>query len=137
MFIQRFFKILEIHFCKTLAKVTGSAVRINSKKPKVKKKNDERKKKLEAATPGFEPATQLPSAKKVWPLATTRPCHHYQRCQPLEDLKSGDCLFFTTPRNFPAPTGNDLGHYMMSYIMYILSKFEIIVLMLEVNFVND
>ena len=39
MFIQRFFKILEIHFCKTLAKLTGSAVRINSKKPKVKKKS--------------------------------------------------------------------------------------------------
>ena len=61
------------------------------------------------------------------------------------DLKSGDCLFFTTPRNFndtkrkinPAPNGNDLGHYMTSYMMYILSKFEIIVLMLEIIFVND
>ena len=46
------------------------------------------------------------------------------------DLKSGDCLFFTTPppRNFketapppprkidPAPNVNDLGHYMTSYM---------------------
>ena len=61
------------------------------------------------------------------------------------DLKSGDCLFFTTPPEFqqpprkidPAPNGNDLRHYMMSYVMYILSKFEIIVLMLEIIFVND
>ena len=37
----------------------------------------------------------------------------------------------------PAPNGNDLGHYMTSYIMYILSKFEIIVLMLEIIIVND
>ena len=37
----------------------------------------------------------------------------------------------------PAPNGNDLGHYMTSYMMYILSKFEIIVLMLEIIFVND
>ena len=54
------------------------------------------------------------------------------------DLKSGDCIFFTTPPEFdPAPNGNDLRHYMMSYVMYILSKFEIIVLMLEIIFVND
>ena len=64
------------------------------------------------------------------------------------DLKSGDCLFFTTPpppefqrlaprKIDPAPNGNDLGHYMTSYMMYILSKFEIIVLMLEIIFVND
>ena len=33
----------------------------------------------------------------------------------------------------PAPNGNDLGHYMTSYMMYILSKYEIIVLMLENN----
>ena len=42
------------------------------------------------------------------------------------DLKSGDCLFFTPPapprKIDPAPNGNDLGHYMMSYMMYILSK---------------
>ena len=54
------------------------------------------------------------------------------------DLKSGDCLLFHNPppRNFndppleeidPAPKENDLGHYMTSYMMYILSKFEIIV----------
>ena len=79
MFIQRLnFKIVEIHFCKTLTKLTGSAVRINSKSQRVKKKNDERKKKLEAATPGFELAPQLPPAKKVR-LLTTRPCHHYTR----------------------------------------------------------
>ena len=57
------------------------------------------------------------------------------------DLKSGDCLFFhypPPPRKFdPAPNGNDLGHYMTSYMMYILSKFEVIVLMLEIIFVND
>ena len=64
------------------------------------------------------------------------------------DQKSGDCLFFTNPPEFqqpptpppkidPAPNGNDLRHYMMSYVMYILSKFEIIVLMLEIIFVND
>ena len=62
-------------------------------------------------------------------------------------LKSGDCLFFTTPpppprhppprKIDPAPNGNDLGHYMTSYMMHILSKFEIIVLMLEIIFVND
>ena len=65
MFIQRLnFKIVEIHFCKTIAKLTGSAVRINSKKPKGKKKNDERKKKIEAATPGFELAPQLPPIQR-------------------------------------------------------------------------
>ena len=69
------------------------------------------------------------------------------------DPKSGDCHFLTTPapQNFnkppppkkkkkkidPAPIGNDLGHYMTSYMMYILSKFEIILLMLEIIFVND
>ena len=37
----------------------------------------------------------------------------------------------------PAPNGNDLAHHMTSYMMYILSKFEIIVLMLEIIFVND
>ena len=63
------------------------------------------------------------------------------------DLKSGDCLFFSPPppristtpplEIDPAPNRNDLGHYMMSYMMYILSKFEIIILMLEIIFVND
>ena len=66
------------------------------------------------------------------------------------DLKSGDCHFLTTPppQSFketpppkrkidPAPNGNDLGHYMTSYMMYTLSKFEIIVLMLEIIVVND
>ena len=59
------------------------------------------------------------------------------------DLKSGDCPFFHYPPEFqrppppprkidPALNGNDLGHYMTSYMMYILSKFEIIVLMLEI-----
>ena len=64
------------------------------------------------------------------------------------DLKSGDCLFFATPLEFqqppppprkidPAPNGNDLEHYMTSYMIYIISKFEIIVLMLEIIFVSD
>ena len=67
------------------------------------------------------------------------------------DPKSGDCLFYTTsppgisttppsprPREIdPAPNRNDLGHYITSYMMYILSKFEIIVLMLEIIFAND
>ena len=56
------------------------------------------------------------------------------------DLKSGDCLFFHHPPPLeidPAPNRNDLGHYMTSYMMYILSKFEIIILMLEIIFVND
>ena len=60
------------------------------------------------------------------------------------DLKSGDCLFFTSPPEFqrptttpppppqknndPAPNGNDLGHHMTSYMMYIL---------LKLIFVND
>ena len=64
----------------------------------------------------------------------------------------GRLYFFTTPPppNFnkplppkknltqpPIPKGNDLGHYMTSYMTYIKSKFEIIVLMLEIIFVND
>ena len=51
------------------------------------------------------------------------------------DLKSGDCLFFTSPPEFqrpspprkidPAPNGNHLGHYMTSYMMYNLRpKFQ-------------
>ena len=53
------------------------------------------------------------------------------------DLKSGDSLFFhypppppPPPQNFngsppphdPAPNGNDLGHFMKSYMKYILSN---------------
>ena len=51
------------------------------------------------------------------------------------DLKTGDSLFFTpsgistdpapTPRQIdPVPNGNDLGHYMKSYMKYILSKYS-------------
>ena len=55
-----------------------------------------------------------------------------------------DLKFSLPPRNFnppprkidPVPNGNDLGHYMTSYMIYILSKFEIIILMLEIIFVN-
>ena len=65
------------------------------------------------------------------------------------DLKSGYSLLFTPPphhrRNFnipppqqidPAPNGNDLGHYMKSYMKYILSKVTIIILMPEIIFVR-
>ena len=67
------------------------------------------------------------------------PCLIYSEMPTSGDLKSGDWLFFTTPPEFqrPPPKWNDLGHYMMSYMMYTLSKFEIIVLMLEIIFVND
>ena len=62
------------------------------------------------------------------------------------DLKSGDCLFFHhPPQNFndprleidPAPNRNDLGHYMKSFMNYVLSKFAIIVLMPEIIFVSN
>ena len=65
------------------------------------------------------------------------------------DLKSGDSLLFTPPLTTaristppppqqidPAPNGNDLGHYMKSYMKYILSKVTIIILMPEIIFVN-
>ena len=65
---------LEIRSRKNLAKLTGSAVRIKSKKPKGKKTMKENK--IEVATPGFEPAPQLPPAKKMRFL-TTRPRNHY------------------------------------------------------------
>ena len=53
------------------------------------------------------------------------------------DLKLEGCLFFTTAKNLnetppppekidPAPNGNDLGHYMMSYMMYTLSNIQVI-----------
>ena len=60
---------LEIRFRKNLAKLTGPAVSLDSKKPKGKKTMKE-KKKLEDAMLGFEPASQLPPAKKVRPLTT-------------------------------------------------------------------
>ena len=54
------------------------------------------------------------------------------------DLKSGDSLFFTTPPpeiqwtpssappfHNPDKCGNHLGHYIKSYMKYILSKFAI------------
>ena len=63
--------ILEIRFRKNLAKLTGSSVRINSKKPK--RKRTMKEKKLDVTKPGFEPASQLPSVKIVRPL-TTGPC---------------------------------------------------------------
>ena len=61
------------------------------------------------------------------------------------DLKSGISLFFfTTPNEFPrfqqidpAPNGNDLRHYMKSYMKQILSKFAIIILMPKTIFVSD
>ena len=62
-----------MRFRKILAKLTGSAVRINSKKPKSKKTMKE--KKMEVTTPGIEPEPLHPPAKIVLPL-TTRPCDH-------------------------------------------------------------
>ena len=61
------------------------------------------------------------------------------------DLKSGDSLFFHNPPPPPLLAGNsmnpihdkygnDLGHYMKSYIKFILSKFAIIILMPEIIF---
>ena len=56
------------------------------------------------------------------------------------DLKSAVYLFLTTPNGFPrfqqidpAPNGNDLWHYMKSYMRYILSKFTTIVLNVRNN----
>ena len=56
------------------------------------------------------------------------------------DLKSGVYLFCTTPNGFPrfrqidpAPNGNDLWHYMKSYMRYILSKFTTTVLNVRNN----
>ena len=65
------------------------------------------------------------------------------------DLKSGDSLFSTTypppsqeiqwapPPPHPDKYGNDKGHYMRSYMKYILSKFVITIFMPEIIFVND
>ena len=62
--------LLEIRFRKNLAKLLGSAVRINSKKPNGTKTIKERKTK-EIATPGFEPGcTPNSSSEKMQPLST-------------------------------------------------------------------
>ena len=65
----------------------------------------------------------------------------------LGDLKSGGSLFFSAPPGIstdhaprqidPAANGNDLGHYMKSYMNYILSKFAIIVWMPDRIFVDQ
>ena len=68
---------LEICFRKIFTKLTGLAVRIYSKKPKGK--NTMKEKKMEVVTLGFQPAPQLPLAKKVR-LLTTRLC---DRCTSL------------------------------------------------------
>ena len=66
---------------------------------------------------------------------------NYCRDANLWGPKIGRLSFFhypLPPRKIdPAPYGNDLGHYMTSYMMHMLSKLEIIVLMLEIIFVND
>ena len=69
-----------------------------------------------------------------------------QRFQPLE-MKNLEALLLSLPWNLngppppqqidPASNGNDLGHYMNSYMKYILSKFAIIILMSEIIFVSD
>ena len=74
--------------------------------------------------------------------------HNYAEMPTSRDLKSGDCFFFHYPppefqppllseKIDPVPNVNDFGHYMTSYMMHIFSKFEIIVLMLEIIFVNE
>ena len=72
----RALEILEIRFRKNLAKLKGSAVRIKSKKLKGTKNDERKKKKPEVAAGGFEPASQLPPAKKVR-LLTSGPCDRY------------------------------------------------------------
>ena len=78
--------------------------------------------------------------------------HTMAVCQPLE-TQNQETVFFTLPppppgfqrpplpprprKIDPAPNRNDLGHYITSYMMNILSKFEIIVMMLEIIFAND
>ena len=65
---------LEIRFRKNLAKLTRSAVRINSTNPKGKKTMKGKKK--EVATQGYEySCTPTSSSEKVQPL-TTGPCDH-------------------------------------------------------------
>ena len=58
----------------------------------------------------------------------------------MQRPKIGRLSFFHYPppeKLTTVPSGNDLGHYMTSCMMYILSKFEIIVLLLEIIFVNE
>ena len=70
----------------------------------------------------------------------------------LGDLKSGSSLFLEPPTRVistdhpppppprqidPVANGNDLGHYMKSYMNYILSKFAIIVWMPDRIFVDQ
>ena len=92
------------------------------------------------------------SIRHIWSSCWQDKCQirlSLQRCQPLESLNR-ETVFFSLPPTWdfqwtlppprkidPAPNGNGLGHYMTSYMMHILSKFEIIVLMLEIIFVND
>ena len=46
--------------------------------------------------------------------------YRIQRCQPLETQNRETVSFLLPPRKIdPAPNGNDLGHYMKSYMMYI------------------
>ena len=67
--------ILEIRFRENLAKLTGSAVRINSKKPKGKNTMKEKKRNVER----FEPTPQFPPAK------VSAVSHHWAM-QPLHRL---------------------------------------------------
>ena len=53
------------------------------------------------------------------------------------DLKSGDSPHPPHQQIDPAPNGNNLGHYMKSYMKYMLSKSTIIILMPEIIFVSD
>ena len=66
---------LEIRFRKNLSKLTRSAVRINSKKPKGKKTMKE-KKEEEVATLGYESSCTPNFSEKVRPLITG-PWNHY------------------------------------------------------------
>ena len=70
----------------------------------------------------------------LWPLTETIPylMHDHKILHDIRDAnlwrpKIGSLSFFYPPppkKIDPAPNGNDLGHNMTSYMMYILSKFE-------------
>ena len=97
------------------------------------------------------------SIRHIWSSCWQDKCQirlSLQRCQPLETLNRPPAprlSFFhyplpgifnepppPLPRKIdPAPNGNGLGHYMTSYMIHILSKFEIIVFMLQIIFVSD